>query len=273
MNENSNQMSLLDAIGFSAPEPPKKQGKAKAEKPAPARQPSPDEVPASEEAKGSTDPESLASAEQAPAEKPAASRVEPSRAVENLLAPAPSATPAPTLAQPSNATDLHDADEAAVIDGQDADTDSLETPDTLPLDKYLCFALYSANHAMHGVYKALLKEIGLTYPQFLAMTVLWETNNVPVGTITSKLQLDTNTLTPLLKRLETMGLVTRTRNVKDERQVILKLTRKGRALQKKTEHFGQCIFDATSLEVEDAIELQQRIMKLRDNLRQAGLDA
>lgn len=126
---------------------------------------------------------------------------------------------------------------------------------------------------MHGVYKALLKDAGLTYPQFLAMTVLWENNNVPVGTITSKLQLDTNTLTPLLKRLESMGLVTRTRNPKDERQVILKLTRKGRALQKKTEHFGSCILSSTGLEMGDVMDLQSRIMKLRDNLREAGIDA
>ncbi len=125
---------------------------------------------------------------------------------------------------------------------------------------------------MHGVYKALLKEVELTYPQFLAMTVLWETNNVPVGAITSKLQLDTNTLTPLLKRLEAMGLVTRTRNIKDERQVILKLTRKGRALQKKTEHFSTCIMSSTGLKLEEVIDLQAKVMTLRDNLRKAGLE-
>jgi DNA-binding MarR family transcriptional regulator len=142
----------------------------------------------------------------------------------------------------------------------------------LPLDRFLCFALYSANHAMHGVYKPLLKEIGLTYPQYLTMTVLWETNNVPVGTITSKLQLDTNTLTPLLKRLETMDLVTRTRNPKDERQVILKLTRKGRALQKKTAHFSACILKGAGVEANDLLDLQSRIMTLRDNLRRSGTE-
>lgn len=145
-----------------------------------------------------------------------------------------------------------------------------ETSAPLPLDKYICFALYSANHAMHSVYKDLLKDVGLTYPQFLAMTVLWEKNNVPVGAITSKLQLDTNTLTPLLKRLETMGLITRTRNTKDERQVILKLTRKGRALQKKTEDFSTCILSSTGVGMEEVMDLQRRIMKLRDNLRTAG---
>ena len=146
----------------------------------------------------------------------------------------------------------------------------LEAQTPLPLDKYICFALYSANHAMHSVYKDLLKDVGLTYPQFLAMTVLWEKNNVPVGAITSKLQLDTNTLTPLLKRLETMGLITRTRNARDERQVILKLTRKGRALQKKTEDFSTCILTSTGISMEEIMDLQSRIMKLRDNLRTSG---
>ncbi|MBN9670906.1 MarR family winged helix-turn-helix transcriptional regulator [Roseibium aggregatum] len=232
MSETTDQMSLLDAIGFSvrketekAKQPPEVKGSGAAAKPRrkkPARQNAPD-------VETETD---IRVPEQAPS--------------------APESRQEPALPAP----------EAAV------ETDELpEGP--LPLDKYLCFALYSANHAMHGVYKVLLKEIGLTYPQFLAMTVLWETNNVPVGAITSKLQLDTNTLTPLLKRLEAMELLTRTRNVKDERQVILKLTRKGRALQKKTAHFGNCVFGATGMQLEEVADLQRKIMKLRDNLRQA----
>lgn len=261
MNEKTEQMSLLDAIGFSAPEPPRKQTRPKTPKPSPSAEQAEEDTPASEAA------ETISTPETAPAEKAASARVEPSRAVENLLAPAP-----PPAAQAAKADQPSPSPVEQKQDNVAGDLDDAATSGTLPLDKYICFALYSANHAMHGVYKALLKEIGLTYPQFLAMTVLWETNNVPVGAITSKLQLDTNTLTPLLKRLEAMGLVTRTRNVKDERQVILKLTRKGRALQKKTEHFGQCIFGATGLEMDEAIELQQRIMKLRDNLRASGLE-
>jgi len=238
MNETTNQMSLLDAIGFSAPEEtekPKKPAKAKAG--APAKKPR---------------------KKAAPEDGKAASDVAPSADIAAVAAPVepvPEAVAAP-------------------------ETDSKETAGDTPsfeggapsLDRFLCFALYSANHAMHGVYKGLLKEVGLTYPQFLAMTVLWEQNNVPVGAITSKLQLDTNTLTPLLKRLETMGLVTRTRNPKDERQVILKLTRKGRALQKKTEHFASCILTSTGLSVEDVMDLQAKVMTLRDNLRAAGVD-
>jgi DNA-binding MarR family transcriptional regulator len=238
MNETTNQMSLLDAIGLSAPEVTKT---PKEDKPAKA-------------AKSEKKPrkKAAAKADATPAEDDVA-QVEASAAAEVADAPAP---------EPSSAvSDAETPDNPVVANG------------SLPLDQFLCFALYSANHAMHGVYKALLKDAGLTYPQFLAMTVLWENNNVPVGTITSKLQLDTNTLTPLLKRLESMGLVTRTRNPKDERQVILKLTRKGRALQKKTEHFGSCILSSTGLKLEDVMDLQSRIMKLRDNLRAAGTDA
>jgi len=154
------------------------------------------------------------------------------------------------------------------------------TPDTgqesdlenLPLDRFLCFALYSANHAMHKVYKPLLDEVGLTYPQYLAMTVLWEKDKVPVGTLTERLQLETSTLTPLLKRLETMGLVERKRSTKDERQVRVSLTRKGRALKAKTAHFAGCVLTSTGLSKSDALDLQTRISDLRDALRAPGDD-
>lgn len=252
MNDTTNQMSLLDAIGFAAPEAP---AARKKDKPAKRRA---KDAPAPAEAPVSSVPENMPVAETAapPEDAALAARAE---------------TPAPDLSE--------DADDPALAGAADtAETQvALAEPDAgdgrLPLDRFLCFALYSANHAMHGVYKALLKDVGLTYPQFLAMTVLWDNNNVPVGTITQKLQLDTNTLTPLLKRLEAMGLVTRTRNPKDERQVILKLTRKGRALQKKTEHFGACILSSTGLSVEDVMDIQEKIMRLRDNLRDAGTES
>jgi DNA-binding MarR family transcriptional regulator len=238
MNETTNQMSLLDAIGLSAPEEVKKP-----KKPVKAKAGAPEKKPRKKAAveDGGAASEGAAS--------------------EDLAAVAAAAEPVsvpiavPETGSPETAGDMPSLDGGAPS-----------------LDRFLCFALYSANHAMHGVYKGLLKEVGLTYPQFLAMTVLWERNNVPVGAITSKLQLDTNTLTPLLKRLETMGLVTRTRNPKDERQVILKLTRKGRALQKKTEHFASCILTSTGLSVEEVMDLQAKVMTLRDNLRTAGLD-
>ena len=258
MTETSDQMSLLDAIGFSTPEatnPRKKDKPAKV---------------------GKSEKKSRKKADK-PARDPVSEADPSAQDAETYAGPTSAATPAPVQAEASAQARADapaaQADEASMGNADPTDGELPDgAPGTLPLDRFLCFALYSANHAMHGVYKALLKEAGLTYPQFLAMTVLWETNNVPVGAITSKLQLDTNTLTPLLKRLEAMGLVTRTRNVKDERQVILKLTRKGRALQKKTEHFSTCILSSTGLKLEEVMELQQKIMRLRDNLREAGLD-
>lgn len=236
MNETTDQMSLLDAIGMTAAEETKK---PKKKAPSSKKKAQPKNAKASKK-KREDIAEKSAGPQQENSESSAARDLQETARSNGL--PHTSDEPTPVANDPVGS-------------------------EPITLDKYICFALYSANHAMHGVYKSLLKEIGLTYPQFLAMTVLWETNNVPVGAITAKLQLDTNTLTPLLKRLEAMGLVTRTRNVKDERQVILKLTRKGRALEKKTEHFGSCIFASTGLNLEEITDLQSRIMRLRDNLR------
>ena len=237
MSETTDQMSLLDAIGF----------------------------PASEETqtRKKDDPDNAGAATASRDSGPAKRKKKPASAAKTKKAEP--ARDGPDLPDGKDGVDGTPAPSAKAHEPTDAKT---STP--LPLDKYICFALYSANHAMHSVYKDLLKDVGLTYPQFLAMTVLWEKNNVPVGAITSKLQLDTNTLTPLLKRLETMGLITRTRNTKDERQVILKLTRKGRALQKKTEEFSTCILSAAGISMEEIMDLQGRIMKLRDNLRTSG---
>ena len=245
MSTTTNQMSLLDAIGFNAPEDdkPKKDKKSAA--------PDKPSKPKKRKAKKAADAEAVA---------PELDTVETTGEAEPAVdGPADTsvATDSPPGENVENSTGIG--------------TLEIRSGGPLPLDKYLCFSLYSANHAMHGVYKTLLKEVGLTYPQFLAMTVLWDKNNVPVGAITQKLQLDTNTLTPLLKRLEATGLLTRTRSTKDERQVILKLTRKGRNLQKKTEHFAECIFSSTGLSLEEIVDLQTKIMKLRDNLRNADL--
>src|SRR6478736_8843336 len=91
----------------------------------------------------------------------------------------------------------------------------------LLLDNQICFAVYSAAHAFNLVYKPLLERLGLTYPQYLVMLVLWERDGVPVKEIGDRLFLDSGTLTPLLKRLEGMGLVKRTRSTEDERQVLV----------------------------------------------------
>ena len=104
----------------------------------------------------------------------------------------------------------------------------------LRLDNQICFAVYSAAHAFNRVYKPLLDRLGLTYPQYLVMLSLWERDGVPVKDIGERLFLDSGTLTPLLKRLETAGLVKRTRSTEDERQVLIALTRAGTGAEGKS---------------------------------------
>ena len=101
------------------------------------------------------------------------------------------------------------------------------------LDNQLCFRLYTASRLITQVYHPLLSQYGLTYPQYLVLLVLWEKDSQPVNDIAKRLMLETNTVTPLLKRMEAEGILTRTQGKKDARQMIVKLTRKGRELQEK----------------------------------------
>ena len=105
--------------------------------------------------------------------------------------------------------------------------------DPLDLDNQLCFALYAAAHAIKKAYRPLLEELGLTYPQYLILLVLWKTDALKVSEIGDRLNLDSGTLTPVLKRLEAAGLVRRTRRLKDEREVEIGLTQAGRTLRDK----------------------------------------
>src|SRR3954466_4826409 len=105
--------------------------------------------------------------------------------------------------------------------------------DPLLLSNQICFAVYSTAHAFNRVYKPLLDALGLTYPQYLVMLVLWERDDVPVKEIGERLLLDSGTLTPLLKRLEAAGLIKRTRSKHDERQILIALTSQGQALRDK----------------------------------------
>jgi DNA-binding MarR family transcriptional regulator len=136
----------------------------------------------------------------------------------------------------------------------------------LKLDDLLCFAVYSAGHAFNRVYKPLLDSIGLTYPQYLVMVVLWERDGQKVGEIGEKLFLESSTLTPLLKRLEAQGLIERKRDRVDERQVRITVTDQGRALQQKTLEFGSCITDASGQDGAWVDQLKQNIIALRDSL-------
>lgn len=137
----------------------------------------------------------------------------------------------------------------------------------LQLDNQLCFALYSTSLLMTKVYKPLLQTLGLTYPQYLAMMVLWEQDGLTVGDVSTRLLTDPGSLTPLLKRLEGEGLISRTRSKDDERVVLLHLTGQGRALQQKALSVPGCILSASGLEIEQLQALQAELLKLRENLQ------
>lgn len=139
----------------------------------------------------------------------------------------------------------------------------------LKLDNQLCFALYSANLAMHKLYRGLLKDLDLTYPQYLVMLVLWEQDQRTVSEIGEKLYLDSATLTPLLKRLESGGLLTRTRAASDERQVIIALTEHGRRLREKAHAVPEQVLCATACDLEHLGRLKQELEELRGNLARA----
>ena len=139
--------------------------------------------------------------------------------------------------------------------------------ESLMLDNQLCFALHSTSLLMTKVYKPLLQALGLTYPQYLAMMVLWEEDGLTVGEISSRLLTDPGSLTPLLKRLEAEGLLSRTRSREDERVVVVELTKAGRALQEKAKGVPQCILGASGMALEQLRKLQADLIALRANLQ------
>ncbi len=142
-----------------------------------------------------------------------------------------------------------------------AHTDAL-----LQLDNQLCFALYSTSLAMTRVYKPLLDELGLTYPQYLAMLVLWEKDGLMVSELGERLYLDSGTLTPLLKRLESSGLISRIRAIEDERRVHITLTAAGRKLKAKAARVPGCILEASQCSIPELMSLTQQMRALRQRL-------
>jgi DNA-binding MarR family transcriptional regulator len=146
----------------------------------------------------------------------------------------------------------------------------LEPPRTL--DGQLCFALYSANLAMGKLYRQLLAKLDLTYPQYLVMLVLWEGDGITVSELGERLYLDSATLTPLLKRLQSAGLVQRTRGTQDERQVIVTLTDEGKALRAKAGHVPEEVFCAAGCEVDELIGLKRQLETLRSSLIDGNRD-
>jgi len=136
----------------------------------------------------------------------------------------------------------------------------------LLLSNQLCFAVYSTAHAFNRVYKPLLDRLGLTYPQYLVMLVLWERDDLPVKDIGERLFLDSGTLTPLLKRLEAAGLIKRTRSTHDERQVLIALTSQGQALRDKAKMLPEAILAASACSIGELSALKNDMIALRDRL-------
>ena len=139
--------------------------------------------------------------------------------------------------------------------------------DELLLDNQVCFALHSTSLLMTKVYKPLLQALGLTYPQYLAMLVLWERDGLTVGEISQSLLTDPGSLTPLLKRLESEGLLQRNRSREDERVVLVQLTDKGRALQQQAKEVPQCILKASGRSLAQLQQLQADLLDLRESLQ------
>ncbi|WP_217476515.1 MarR family winged helix-turn-helix transcriptional regulator [Stutzerimonas stutzeri] len=143
-----------------------------------------------------------------------------------------------------------------------------DSDEQLQLDNQLCFALYSASLQMTKAYKPLLKSIGLTYPQYLAMLVLWERDGLTVSEISTRLLTDPGSLTPLLKRLEAEGLLSRIRRRDDERVVELHLTVAGRALKDRARDFPACMLECTGQSPEALLALRDQLASLREALLQ-----
>ena len=140
----------------------------------------------------------------------------------------------------------------------------------LPLDRQLGFSLYGAHMAVSRTYKPWLDRLGLTYPQYLVLSVLWEGDNKTVSGIASRLDLEPSTITPLVKRLELAGHVVRQRNPLDERQVKVRLTRQGRAVRAKTKTLVDALFEGSGMTVDALVDLNTRIKALRDAFRGAA---
>jgi MarR family transcriptional regulator, organic hydroperoxide resistance regulator len=145
---------------------------------------------------------------------------------------------------------------------------SSTTPEahSLDLDRQLCFALYSTMLGLNKVYRGLLKDLGLTYPQYLVMLVLWERDDLMVSEIGERLFLDSPTLTPLLKRLEAAGLVARNRSGADERQVIVSLTAAGQRLRARAKDIPGCVAAAMECAPKEIDNLRSQLTNLRSNL-------
>lgn len=134
----------------------------------------------------------------------------------------------------------------------------------LPLDDQLCYAIYSAGMAIQRIYKPLLDDLGLTYPQYLVLNVLWREDKLTVGSIAERLALESSTLTPLLKRLEAAGHLSRTRNPANERQVVVELTDKGRELRSRAGCLADALLSSSGQSPAHLNRINRDVRELRD---------
>ena len=146
-----------------------------------------------------------------------------------------------------------------------------DTPSpSVALDDQLCFALYAASRAVTARYRPMLDELGLTYPQYLVLMLLWESDGQTVGQLGSRLALDSGTLSPLLKRLTAAGLVTRHRRVDDERSVSIQLTERGRALESRALEVSGQMIGALGMDVAEFDHLKSELRTLTDRVSSPG---
>ena len=141
---------------------------------------------------------------------------------------------------------------------------------SLKVDDQLCFSVYAAGHAFNRFYKKLLGPLGLTYPQYLVLLTLWEADGLPLRAIGERLALDSGTLTPLLRRMDEAGLVTRVRDSEDERLVRIHLTSKGKRLEAKAAAFPVAIGNAAQCSAAELNALRKLLFALRDDLDAAA---
>jgi len=136
----------------------------------------------------------------------------------------------------------------------------------LTLEDQLCFSLYATSMAINRIYKPLLDKLGITYPQYLVLSTLWEQDGRTVGAIAERLSLESSTITPLVKRLEAASLVKRTREASDERRVLVSLTDSGRKLKQDSRCLGEALFAHAGMTVDELIALNRQIQRLRTAL-------
>lgn len=154
-----------------------------------------------------------------------------------------------------------------------ATTRAAADTDWLRLDRQICFSLHAASRAFNGVYRVVLKDLGLTYPQYLVMLVLWEQGDLPVKKLGEHLRLDSGTLSPLVKRLEAAGLVRRERSAEDERSVRVRLTDQGTALRERALEVPRRIVAATGFDPAEIADLRDRLDQLTGALDAAATTA